>query len=200
VARSTPVSINKEVTKLPQYTPQQVVAFGGINEEALRGVRSSGRLRAQPNTDATQMERAILIAKKRAETHVLGKSPLKPTSITAFTDDHIIDNVISLGVSLGTSHSECITSAKLIKDVELHRTLTMLRNLDNLVYDTASCLAVTRASDLWDDLDGDDFVDDEINEPLVIPNVRKGRKKKRMIAKRYGGATELDLKIQNINE
>jgi hypothetical protein len=53
------------------------------------------------------MERAMLIAKKRAETHVLGKSPLKTTSITTFTDDHIIDNAIALGVSLGTSHSDC---------------------------------------------------------------------------------------------
>jgi hypothetical protein len=61
--------------------------------------------------DVIQMERAMLIAKKRAEMPVLGKSPSKPTSISAFTDDHIIENAISLGVSLGTSHSECITSA-----------------------------------------------------------------------------------------
>jgi hypothetical protein len=54
----------------------------------------------------------------------------------------------------------------------------MLSNSDNLVHDTASCLAVTRASDLCDDLDGDDHLDDEMNVPLVIPNVIKGRKKK----------------------
>jgi hypothetical protein len=83
-----------------------------------------------------------------------------------------------LGVSLGTSHPEFITSARLIKDVELERPLTMFRNSDNLVHDTASCLAVTRASDLCDDLDGDDHLDDEINVPLVIPNVRKGHKTK----------------------
>jgi hypothetical protein len=47
-----------------------------------------------------------------------------------------------------------------------------------LVNDTASCLAVTRASDLCDDLDGDEFVDGDIYKPLVIPNVRKVRKKK----------------------
>jgi hypothetical protein len=90
------------------------------------------------------------------------------------------------------------TSARLIKDVELQRTLTMLKNSDNLVHDTTSCLAVTCASDLCDDLDGDDYVDDKMNVPLVIPNVRKGRKKKSYDSKVVRRSNpELALKIQN---
>jgi hypothetical protein len=157
------------------HTPQQVITFGGIREEEVRGVRSSGRLSAQPNAEATQMERAMKIAKQRAELPVLGKSPLKSPSITLFTDDHIVQNVVALGVSLGNSHSDCVACARLIKDVELQRNLTMLKKSDSLVNDTASCLAVTHASNLCLDLDGEDFLEDE---PLVIPNERKGRKKK----------------------
>nr|XP_051203212.1 uncharacterized protein LOC127316786 [Lolium perenne] len=69
---STPVGKHKEVPKTMQYTHEQTVAFGGIQEEARREVRSSGRLRTQPNTDMTQMERAMMVAKKRAETQVIG--------------------------------------------------------------------------------------------------------------------------------
>jgi hypothetical protein len=38
----TPIDVSKVTPKTPQYTPQQVGAFGGIHEEVLRGVRSSG--------------------------------------------------------------------------------------------------------------------------------------------------------------
>jgi hypothetical protein len=54
----------------------------------------------------------------------------------------------------------------------------MLSNSDSLVHDVPSCLAITRASDLCDDLDDDDHFDKELNAPLVMANVRKGRKKK----------------------
>jgi hypothetical protein len=101
-----------------QHTYEQIVAFGGIQEEAKREVRSSGRLRAQHNADMTQMERATMIATKRAETPVIGMSTTKPTSITSFADDQIIDDARILGVSLGVSLSECTKSAKLIKDFE----------------------------------------------------------------------------------
>jgi hypothetical protein len=172
--------VSKPTIKMPQYTTEQVVAFGGIQDEALRGVRSSGRLRAQPNADVTQMERAMLIAKKRGETPVIGKSPSKLTSIISFADDHIVQSAVSLGVSLGNSHLECIKSVRLIKDVELQRTLTMLKNSDYVEgsRDTAACLAVTRASVLCDDLEEDEHLDDDSHVPVVITKEKKIRKKK----------------------
>jgi hypothetical protein len=121
------------------------------------------------------MERAMKIAKQRAEIPVLGKSPLKPSSITSFTHDHIIDNASLLGVSLGNSHSECAASARLIKDVEIQRNITILKKLYSLINDTTSCLVVTHASELCLDLEGEDYLDDE---PLVVPKERKVRKKK----------------------
>jgi hypothetical protein len=132
-----PAAASKKVSTEFMHTPQQVIEFGWIREEDVRGVRSSGRLSAQPNADATQMERAMKIAKQRADLPVLGKSPLKSPSITLFTDDHIVQNDVALGVSLGNSHSDCVASARLIKDVELQRNLTMLKKSDSLVKDTA---------------------------------------------------------------
>jgi hypothetical protein len=62
----------------------------------MRGVRSSGSLRAQPNSDVTQLERAMMIAKKYAEMLVIGTSTSKPNSIISFSNNQIIDNALSL--------------------------------------------------------------------------------------------------------
>jgi hypothetical protein len=146
-------------------------------------VQSSGRLRAQPNADVTQMKRAMMIAKKRAEMPVIGTSIPKPTSITSFSDDQIIDDARSLGVSLGISHSDCIKSAKLIKDFELHRSITMLKCNNQLAqkHDNAIlCMTVSHAFDLCDDLEAEeDFLrDEDVEIPKVITRERKVRKKK----------------------
>jgi hypothetical protein len=47
-------------------------------------VRSNGRLHAQPNYDATQMERVRMMAKKRDEMPVIGTSKAQPTSLLSF--------------------------------------------------------------------------------------------------------------------
>jgi hypothetical protein len=103
---STVIHKQKEGKKIMQHTYEQIVAFGGIQEEAMRETRSSGRLRMQNNADMTQMERAMMIAKSRDDTPVIGMSPVKPTSITTFSDDQIIDDARLLGVSLGTHYKK----------------------------------------------------------------------------------------------
>ena len=179
----TMVGMIKEVPKTKLYTKEQIVAFGGIQEEASRDVRSSGRLRTQPNADMTQMERAMMIAKKRAETPVIGMSTSKLNSISSFSEEHIIENARSLGVSLGVSTSDCIKSAKLIKDFELQRSLTMLKCNDqsekNQANDTL-CLAVSRASDLCNNLeDEENLVSDvDVQIPQVVSREKKQRKRK----------------------
>jgi hypothetical protein len=175
--------MNKEMPKNVQYTTEQIVAFGGIQEEARRDVRSSGRLRTQPNADMTQMERAMSIVKKRAETPVIGMSTSKPTSISSFSEDQIIENAKSLGVSLGISHSDCVKSAKIIKDYELNRSLTMLKSndqADKKLENASLCLAVSRASDLCDDLETEENLlsDVDVQIPQVLTKERKQRKKR----------------------
>jgi hypothetical protein len=63
--------------------------------EAYIGPRAkeSHTLRAQPNSDATQMERAIMIAKKRAEMPVMVSRPHQnQPRLLLFSDDQIIEN------------------------------------------------------------------------------------------------------------
>jgi hypothetical protein len=55
------------------------------------GERSSGRLRAQPNADATQLERAMLLAQRHDDPLAQGMcSPLK-SSFLAFSDESILE-------------------------------------------------------------------------------------------------------------
>jgi hypothetical protein len=65
------------------FSTEEVIAFGGIKSQEAKGVRSSGRLRAQPKVDATQFEKAMMLAQKRNE--------------------QIIHNAIVLGISMGSS-------------------------------------------------------------------------------------------------
>jgi hypothetical protein len=196
---------SKELPRGMSYTHEQIVAFGGIQEEVMRGVQSSGRLRAQPNNDATQMERAMMIAKNRAELPVIGTTIPKPPSITAFSDEQIIGDAMSLGVSFGNSKSASIQSAKLIKEFEIQRTLTLLKCRDpvaNSQENDSLCLAVSRASALCHDLDGDDdfLGDDVVDAPPIIKKDRKTRKKNRLTTTWLGGALVLDLNPQNFND
>jgi hypothetical protein len=199
VASSGSAELIKEAPRTVHYTQKQIVAFGGIQEEARREVWSSGRLRSQPNADMKQMERAMLIVKNRVETPVIGMSTLKPTSIVSFPEEHIIDNAMSLGVSLGVSHSDCIKSAKLIKEYELQRSLTMLyckdqseKNFDN----ASGCLAVSRASNLCDDLEAEEtFMDDaDVQIPKIDTRERKQRKKKSYDKKNVRRSNQIRIK------
>jgi hypothetical protein len=153
----------------------------------------------------TQMEREMMIAKKRAEMPVIGMYIPKPTSIIFFSDDQIIGNAQSLGVSLGNSHSECIKAAKLIKDNELRISITMLKCNDQLgknSEDASFCLAVSRASDLCDDLEaGEDFLrDGEVGISQAITREKKFVRRNRMIRKMLGGVTVLESNHPNYND
>ena len=67
---------------------------------------------------------------------------------------------------------------------------------------TSSCLAVSRASNLCEDLEDDyELEGDDINNvPPPVVKDKKRRKKHRMIRKICGRATVLELILQNLNE
>ncbi|XP_051210506.1 uncharacterized protein [Lolium perenne] len=67
-----PVTVNTPVSKA--FSTEEVIAFGGIKSQEVTGVRSSGRLRAQPNADATQLEKAMMLAQRRNESFAQGYS------------------------------------------------------------------------------------------------------------------------------
>lgn len=63
------------VTSIPR---EKLIAFGGIPEAMATGLRSSTRIREQPNADATQMERAMDRANSRDMAGHTNGYPLDP--------------------------------------------------------------------------------------------------------------------------
>ena len=160
-----------------------VIAFGGIKSDDSKGVRSSGRLQTQPNADATQLERAMSVAQKKNDSFGQGMTHPQPLSILSFSDSQIIHNASLLGVSLGSSSVDRIASAQLIKDTELQRTLTILKNNEGVSENgggVGPCLVASHASDLSEDLvDSDHIMDEELmdNPPQVCKPKRFKKKR-----------------------
>jgi hypothetical protein len=88
----------------PSRKIEDVIAFGGIREEIASPIRSSQRVRMQPNGDATQLERATQLAEKRF--HALTPGTKSNLSFSKFSDHEIVARATTLGVSLGSNMSE----------------------------------------------------------------------------------------------
>jgi hypothetical protein len=106
VARAVPLGLSSEqkcnvdkATLTP--TKADVIAFGGIAQGMVAGVRSSDRLRAQPFSDATQLDRAIMIAQRRDDFSGQGTNLNKKSSLLSFTEKQIVHRASRIGVSLG---------------------------------------------------------------------------------------------------
>ena len=132
-------------------------------------MRSSDRIRAQPNADATQLERASILAQRRDLMQGTNLNPL--FSILSFSDNDLIAKAAKLGVSLGSSHFEKIKSAKTIKDSELDRTVNLLsKNIGSVDPEDPHNLILNRAASLSEDL-VEDEIDRNLEEilDLVVP-------------------------------
>ena len=173
----SPVLMSTPVSK--SFSKDEVIAFGGIQSEKAKGVRSSGRLRAQHNADATQLERAMSIAQRRDDVFAQGTVQTQSRSLLSFSDSQIIHNASILGVSLGNSDADKLASARLIKENEVQRTLTILNNdtVSEKRDDPVKCLVVTRASALSGDLDDDESLFDDGFQP-VLKKKKHNKKKK----------------------
>jgi hypothetical protein len=155
----------------------------GIPGARVSEVRSSARIGAQGTADDTQMERAMYAAQRRSNPGATGMSTTKSVSLLSFSPEQIIRNASSLGVSLGNSGNETITSAKVILDNELNWSLTMLHMSDentSLNENMQQCLIVNKASNLCEDLvDDDDTIDENIPDIPIPNNVQKRQRKKK---------------------
>jgi hypothetical protein len=160
----------------------EVINFGGILPNAEVGLRSSDRLRAQPNADATQLERAMMIAQQRNNLHTQGTTLDTHSSFYTFSDEDIISRAKILGISMGSNSKSERAAAQLIKETEKQRVLTFLKN-DKTLEEEATlppCIVVSRASDLCEDLD--DFSDENLDEHidlLISHSVAKQTRKKK---------------------
>jgi hypothetical protein len=92
---------------------EEIIAYGGIPEAASKGLRSSGRIRAQPTADCTQMERAMGLAQAKNSTS--GTSSITKLSFCDLSDDVVVHRASKLGVLFGNTLEEIACSVKKIK-------------------------------------------------------------------------------------
>jgi hypothetical protein len=110
-----------------RYSKEEIIAYGGIPESAVMGVRTSARVQAQPNTDATQLERAQQQAQTRDDILYSGTKIPSRFTIASIPNHEVVSRASKLGISLGLSPSNISASVNIIKDLDLQRTLVILK-------------------------------------------------------------------------
>jgi hypothetical protein len=82
-----------------------VIKFRGISEKSAIGVRSSDHIRAQPNTDVSQLERAQERAQIRDYVISSGTKLISKFNLASLVNEIVVSRASKLGVSLGVSPS-----------------------------------------------------------------------------------------------
>jgi hypothetical protein len=156
---------------MPSRKIEDVIAFGGIREEIASPIRSSQRVRMQPNGDATQMERATQLAEKRF--HALTPGTKSNLSFSKFPDHEIAARATTLGVSLGSNMSETEQSIVSLKQIEEDRRVTYVQNnLNESLGEETECSILNTANQLCSDLELEDRVTpmgDSLDPVLSMP-------------------------------
>jgi hypothetical protein len=91
------------------------------------GVRSSDRIRAQPNADDTQLQRAQRLAQAKDHATSPGTNFINKYSLKSFSNEVVVATASKLGISLGKSLIEIEESVDKIKNLDIQRTLTILK-------------------------------------------------------------------------
>jgi hypothetical protein len=130
---------------------EEAIAFGGISEKTASPVCSSQRVKMQHNGDATQMERATQLAKRRI--HAITPGTRSNLSFSKFSDFEIETRATTLGVSLGSNASETKRSISALKQIEEDRRITYLKNnLNENLEEERDCSILCTANQLSSDL------------------------------------------------
>jgi hypothetical protein len=122
----TPRATVKGLEGAAKKTPSihDAAIFGGIASPSLSNIRTSERIRAQPNTDATQMERVMQNVNLKHDYVSTCNGKTEP-SFALMSDDDIIFKASRLGISLGKNDMEISKAVKYIKGVNVNRTLVL---------------------------------------------------------------------------
>jgi hypothetical protein len=91
------------------------------------GIHSSEQICAQPNASNTHVEQAMKLAEEHALGLSEGKLPASRYSIASFDNVLISKRAAMLGVSVGSSPSEIASLISMIKDIDLNRTMILLK-------------------------------------------------------------------------
>jgi hypothetical protein len=169
-----------------RYSREEVIKFGGISEQVAKSVRSSERIWAQPNADATQMERAQERAILRDFGNLKGTNLIPQFTLASIPNEVVVASASKLGVSLGKSPSQIENSIASIKNLDLERSLIMLKRKEEIgdtIDEGSSSFTLNEASRLSKDLEESDCFGGENLEMVSLIGKRKkassrGAKKK----------------------
>jgi hypothetical protein len=155
-----------------------VITFGGIQAPEVQGVRSSERIHAQPNADAIQLERAQQLAQSKDDISPAGNNFISKFSFNSFSYESVVSRASKLGVALGQSPSEVAASVQLLRDIDMQRTLVMLKKGEEkeLAKDKyLHSLVISEAKNLSIDLEGEVQEGTEGHKDLisVVPKSKK---------------------------
>jgi hypothetical protein len=158
-----------------------VASFGGIAPPAL-SVQASDMIRAQPNADATQMERAMQNISHIHDLISTGNDKHKP-SLASLSDEDILVKASRLGISLGKNSNEVLKAVQSIKEVDVKQSLVILKkNVDAQLHkeEGQNSMLISKFSSLTGDLIIDEAQENLEHDDLLMPiiNLRKVRKKK----------------------
>jgi hypothetical protein len=170
---STPSSTTRRPTK-------EVIAFGGISQKFSSTVRLSERVKMQKNRDATQMERAMLIAEQRF--HAISPGTKSKLSFSALSDIDIGARANKLGVSSGSNESEIVISISSLKQTEEDRRITYLKNnLNECIEENLDCNILATANSLSTDLALEDQIEpiDNLSDPSLLMPMKFLKKEKK---------------------
>ena len=82
-----------------RFSPEEIIAYGGIPEASAKDMCSSAHVQAQANADDTQMARAQKRAQERDDLELPGtSSPISKFTIASFSDEVVVDRAKKLGV------------------------------------------------------------------------------------------------------
>jgi hypothetical protein len=133
----------------------EVIKFGGISEKSAVGVRSSERIRSQPNADLSQMERAQERAQIRDYGATSGTGLISKFNLASIPNEVLAARASKLGISLGTSPNQIDSSIASIKNLDLERTLIMLKRKESSLKEQDegdSSFVINEATSLCEDL------------------------------------------------
>jgi hypothetical protein len=181
----------------PSRKLEDVIAFGGIREETASPIRSSQRVRMQPNGDPTQMECATQLAEKRF--HALTPGTKSNLSFSKFSDHEIAARATTLGVSLGSNMSEIEQSIVSLKQVEEDRRVTYLQNnLNESLGEETECDILNTANQLCSDLQLEDRVTPtgDSSDPVLSMPIKSLLKRTKKNASNLGVSVRRSTRIK----
>jgi hypothetical protein len=106
--------IGSKSSSLPtKPSREDIIALGGIQDPAKEAPRSSEHVRAQPNADTSQLERATTLAQQKNDLPGSGIKQKSSLSIVSFSERDIVAKA-----TLGSSIEQVSKSVSTIKNIE----------------------------------------------------------------------------------